>query len=68
MTVNPMSDQMSAIIVIKRNIIREIASPRRRSKVVTSRNRHNKKSREGDSSEDNWDVEAACAIMTTKKE
>jgi hypothetical protein len=35
---------------------------------ATSRDRHDEKSREGGSSEDDWVVEAVCTIATTEEE
>jgi hypothetical protein len=36
--------------------------------MATSRDHHDKKSREDSSSEDDWDVEAACEVATTEEE
>jgi hypothetical protein len=36
--------------------------------MATSRDHHDKKSREDGSNEDDWDVEAACEVATTKEE
>jgi hypothetical protein len=36
--------------------------------MATSRDRHDKKSQEDGSSENDWDVETACAVTTTKEE